>query len=192
MAGGAYRQTADTAGYSAFIIHHLSLIKMASGKGKKGFSAGLHDLFSDNAAAQSTLFGVEERRAPAAPQKASAKNFLSDLDAFLQEALEESLEKYDANQPDSVTPSAKTKTTSAPPRKIASGLDALIRQTIDVQEINADEAAGKKRLTVAVDRSKLDQLRVIARLENSYLKDLITQVIDGYIEEYKKDKGVQL
>jgi len=165
---------------------------MASGKGKKGFSAGLHDLFSDNTSAQSSLFGVEERRAPVTSGKLSVKNFLSDIDTFLQEALEESMEKYEANQPDSVTPSAKTKATAIPPRKLPSGLDALIRQTIDVQEINADEAAGKKRLTVSVDRTKLEQLRVIARLENSYLKDLITQVIDGYINDYKQDKGVQL
>ncbi len=61
-----------------------------------------------------------------------------------------------------------------------------------MQEISNDEASGKKRLTVAVDRSKLDKLKVIARMENSYLKDLLVNLIDGYIEEYTQQKGVSL
>jgi hypothetical protein len=163
-------------------------------KGKKGFSSGLSDLFNDGSSAQSSLFGAEETRVAASSKAAATprslhKNFLADIDMFLQEALEEGIEKYEAHQPDSVTRSARPKS-AAVPRKVPSGLDALIRQTIDIQEINTDEAAGKKRLTVAVDRSKVEQLRVIARLENAYLKDLLTQVIDAYIEEYKQDKGV--
>jgi hypothetical protein len=158
------------------------------GKGKKGFSAGLYDLFSDTTGAQSSLFESEGKGMSAV--RPVSKNFLADLDTFLQEALEEGLEKYEANQPDFVTPSAKTKSPAAEPlKKYPSGLDALIRQTIDVQEINTDEAAGKKRLTVAVDRNKLEQLRLIARLENAYLKDLVSRVIDSYIEEYRQDKG---
>ena len=119
---------------------------------------------------------------------------MSDLDSLLQEALEESLERFDANQPDTTTPSGKTKTTSviSTYRPPMSGLDALIRQTIDVQEIATDEASGKKRLTVTVDRSKLEKLKAIARLENSYMKDLLVTLIDGYIEEYTQQKGIEL
>lgn len=160
---------------------------------KKRFSQGLDDLFSDAAAAQHE--GVDaitvvqaERRAP------SHKNFAMGLDALLQEALEESLEKYDADQPDTMTPSRRSKSASftSGSGQNFSGLDALIRQTIDVQEIHTDEASGKKRLTVAVDRSKLDKLKIIARLENSYLKDLLVNLIDGYIVEYTQQKGIDL
>ena len=161
--------------------------------GKKRFSEGLNDLFSEsNAAQQGSLFG-EDRPVPAAAErKVVHKNFLQDIDSLLQEALEESMERYASNQPDTTTPSSKTKTTAAafPSRGTFSGLDTLIRQTIDVQEIQVDESTGKKRLTVAVDRSKLDKLKTIARLENAYLKDLLIQVIDGYIDEYTKHKGV--
>lgn len=165
-------------------------------KAKKGFSSGLSDLFTEGSGVQSTLFGAAETPFPAvgktaAAHKALHKNFLSDIDAFLQEALEESLEKYETLRSEGTTGSTRSPQ-AAPAHKIPSGLDALIRQTVDIQERDAEDAAGKKRLTVAVDRTKLDQLRLIARLENSYLKDLLSQVIDSYIEHYKQHKGISL
>jgi hypothetical protein len=157
---------------------------------KKKFSEGLDDLFNDGHDAQKSDVYSAER--PPTERKGAAKRFASDLDSLLQEALEESLERFDADQPDTTTPSAKNKSQNdaLPPRY--SGLDALIRQTIDVQEIASDENSGKKRLTVAVDRSKLEKLKLIARLENSYLKDLLIGVIDEYIEEYRQQKGIDL
>ncbi len=134
---------------------------------------------------------------PARPRrngKAAPKNFMLGLDALLQEALEESLEKYESNQPDSTTPSARKKSVSSDffqPEHLT-GLDALIRQTIDVQEIASDEATGKRRLTVAVDKTKIEKLKTIARLENAYLKDLLVTLIDGYINEYTHQKGIHL
>lgn len=155
---------------------------------KKTFSEGLNDLFNDAHDGQIAVAVRPPER------KSGHKNFMSDLDSLLQEALEESLERFDANQPDTTTPSGKTKTTSviSTYRPPMSGLDALIRQTIDVQEIATDEASGKKRLTVTVDRSKLEKLKAIARLENSYMKDLLVTLIDGYIEEYTQQKGIEL
>ena len=163
--------------------------------GKKRFSDGLNDLFSEsNAAQQGNLFGEGRVVPTAAERKVVHKNFLQDIDTLLQEALEESMERYEANQPDTTTPSGKTKATGAniSYRAPLTGLDALIRQTIDVQEIATDEETGKKRLTVTVDRSKLEKLKAIARLENSYMKDLLVQLIDEYIEEYTQQKGIDL
>ena len=116
---------------------------------------------------------------------------MTGLDALLQEALDESLERHESNQPDSVSASSKTKTASADTLRAParSGLDMLIRQTIDVQELTTDETTGKKRLTVAVDRPKLEKLKAIARLENAFLKDLLVQLIDEYIEEYNQKNG---
>ena len=163
---------------------------------KKRFSSGLDDLFSEAAAMQQGGIETATVFAPAAERKTSPhKNFAAGLDALLQEALEESLERYDSNQPDTTTPSStksRTQRSAMPSQSVMSGLDALIRQTIDVQEISHDEASGKKRLTVAVDRSKLDKLKVIARLENAYLKDLLVGLIDSYIKEYAQQKGVAL
>lgn len=165
---------------------------------KKRFSEGLDDLFSSSNANQGEAFGqalvLSSPAVPAGERKSVNKSFASDLDSLLQEALDESLERYESNQPDSVSASAKTKATPshglrAPMR---SGLDSLIRQTIDVQELVTDETTGKKRLTVAVDRPKLEKLKAIARLENAFLKDLLVGLIDEYIEEYTQEKGVSL
>ena len=162
---------------------------------KKRFSEGLDDLFSGSDASQGEAFGnsmvmtspsvASERKTP------SHKSFMTGLDALLQEALDESLERHESNQPDSVSASSKTKTASADTLRAParSGLDMLIRQTIDVQELTTDETTGKKRLTVAVDRPKLEKLKAIARLENAFLKDLLVQLIDEYIEEYNQKNG---
>ncbi|MFN0035773.1 MAG: hypothetical protein ACKVUS_11950 [Saprospiraceae bacterium] len=164
---------------------------------KKRFSEGLDDLFNSSHASHGELFGnAAAMFAPTAvvERKHTHKSFITDLDSLLQEALDESLERFEANQPDSVTASAKTKATNPDALRAhtRNGLDALIRQTIDVQEISTDENSGKKRLTVSVDRPKLEKLKAIARLENAFLKDLLVAVIDEYIEEYTQDKGLEL
>jgi hypothetical protein len=157
---------------------------------KKRFSKGLDDLFSSSPTSQDARFG-ETVSAPAAERKPAHKSFATDLDALLQEALDESLERYEAAQSDSPAARVKSKS-SATTSSAPTGLDALIRQTVDLQEFATDETTGKKRLTVAVDKPKLEKLKAIARLENAYLKDLLTSLIDEYIEEYVQEKGVVL
>ncbi|MEY3194672.1 MAG: hypothetical protein RIQ78_769, partial [Bacteroidota bacterium] len=72
------------------------------------------------------------------------------------------------------------------------GLDALIRQTIDVKDITTDDATGKRRLTVAVDKTQIDKLKTIARLENAFVKDLLVTLIDEYIDGYSRQKKLEL
>lgn len=155
---------------------------------KKKFSEGLDDLFRDQHTGETHWSHASD--APPRERKAAHKNFMHDLDALLQEALEESMEKLDAdaNLPAASTPRTKSKSSAG--AYAMSGLDALIRQTIDVQELHTDEETGKKRLTVAVDKTKLEKLKAIARLENAYLKDILVQLIDEYIREYTKEKGI--
>ena len=160
---------------------------------KKRFSSGLDALFSEAAAVQQG--GSETAAVLTSTRKPLGnKNFASGLDALLQEALEESLERYETKHSETASSNARSRAANvaSAPFQTLTGLDALIRQTIDVQDILSDEVSGKKRLTVAVVRSKLDKLKVIARLENAYLKDLLVTLIDGYIEEYAQQKGVAL
>jgi len=153
---------------------------------KKKFSQGLDDLFQDVESGQDAAHPAANTPAE---RKVAHKNFMSDLDMLLQEALEESLEKYEAKS----TGNNKNRISAEQqPARRMTGLDSLIRQTIDVQEITSDEVSGKKRLTVAVDRLQLDKLKLIARLENAYLKDLLVGVIDEYINVYKQQKGIEL
>jgi hypothetical protein len=166
---------------------------------KKRFSEGLNDLFStahhDDADIWSPA-GTDSEAVPrpAVERRVVGKNFMADLDSLLQEALSDfgTPEPRFADTAADLPTSGKTKSRAFADRPPLGGLDALIRQTVDVQEIATDEAAGKKRLTVAVDKNKLDKLKTIARLENSYLKDLLAGLIDEYIVEYKQRKGIDL
>jgi len=150
---------------------------------KKKFSEGLDDLFRDQPHEAETWAhagdtAVRERRMV-------GKNFMHDLDALLQEAMDDALEQLETEPPSS----SKSKSTTAF-RSPVSGLDALIRQTMDVQDLGTDEETGKKRLTVSVDKTKLEKLKTIARLENSYLKDILVRLIDEYLQAYAQEKGV--
>ena len=165
---------------------------------KKRFSEGLDDLFSNPHLEETrwaTAIAGDETAARPADRRNVGKNFMADLDSLLQEALEDNFERYDAAPPGDATRSGKTKSRTADAggyRAPMTGLDALIRQTGDLQEMTADEAAGKRRLTVAVDKIKVDKLKAIAKLENSYLKDLLVGVLDDYIADYKRRHGIDL
>lgn len=157
---------------------------------KKKFSEGLDELFNDQPAEKDTWGHATDT--PVRERKSGTKNFMHDLDELFHEALDEIPDKLpEADQPAASTPPTKSKSASAY-RAPMSGLDALIRQTVDVREITSDEVQGKKRLTVAIDREKLFQLKSIARLENSYLKDVVVELIDEYIREYTNKKGIEL
>jgi hypothetical protein len=161
---------------------------------KKKFSQGLDDLFKEvneplrsGGAVSEVTVRQPERRLP------SVKSFAQDLDALLHEAMEESLGRLQDNtEVDTPRLSAKSKSENAQSQSRITGLDALIRQTIDVQELTREDESGTRRLTVSVDRSKLEKLKTIARLENTYLKDIMIDVIDEFIQEYVRDKGIAL
>lgn len=165
---------------------------------KKKFSDGLDDLFRaadehHGEAMGGALSEMTVRQGGESRRPTSSKSFAHDIDALLHEALEESLERLDNPAPDTAKLAGKSKTRHDAPESLhASGLDNLIRQTIDVQQYIHDEATGVRRLTVTVDRTKLDKLKTIARLENAYLKDLLSGVIDEFITEYVQEKGVKL
>ena len=145
---------------------------------KKRFSEGLDDLLKDINNVETEEVAKETQ--PAASGRSSSKSFASDLDAVLNDALDESLDRFE-NAPDqSLAGKSKTRNTG----KNLGGLDSLIRQTIDVSELTRDEKTGKKRLTVAVDREKLEKLKSIAKLENSYLKDIVVEIIDEFLQDY--------
>lgn len=47
-----------------------------------------------------------------------------------------------------------------------------------------DSNANLKRLTITLERTKLEKLRAIARKENTYLKDLLQRAIDEYLKKF--------
>ena len=171
---------------------------------KKKFTDTLEDLFGesskDTLSKDSPLLAkTEVKKTKGAARKSSAKssgktgkNFIADLDFLFEDALVDAKEEVITQTPARQTNKTQKTTGKTQPKrrtkKPASGLDALIRRTIDTTELEVNYQA-KKRITFVFDREKLDKLKKIARKEKSYLKDLVDGLISEYIDDYESSKG---
>jgi hypothetical protein len=164
---------------------------------KKRFSSGLDSLFDESndpqpaaavAAAPPSVSDLEAEVKKVVMRKTSGKNFTSDLDSLFQEAftevVEEKVEKLrrDAGVNDPFEEANRTTT-----RKPLSGLDALIRQTVDTSLAGFEHAA-VKRLTIMFENQKIERLKTIAKQERSFVKDLVSTVLTEFIESYERKK----
>ena len=119
----------------------------------------------------------------------SRKNFTTDLDSLLEEAMQESFEEkiHIEKQEEPGQKEAQVFHQQAHRRRPMGGLDMLIRRTVEKSAIEEDES-GTKRLTVTFDKDKLNKLKKIARLERAYLKDILGEIIEEFIVRYEKEK----
>lgn len=164
---------------------------------KKKFTEGLETLFSDleqdSFSGQHALLKTtgKDRAAAAsekeaggeAEKKSSGKRFSDDLESFLHSAFEDSFERQMRREPAPAEEAAIKKRTHRP----VSGLDTLIRNTVDLKQINYEELP-TRRLTIVFDTQKLHKLKEIARLEKTILRDIIDDIVAQYIESYEKRK----
>ena len=119
------------------------------------------------------------------PRRTTSKNFTSDLDSLFQEAFTEAVEeKMDKLKRESglQDPFAADERAYNKP---LSGLDALIRQTVDASLASLDHAA-VKRLTIMFENQKIEKLKNIAKQERSFVKDLVSGVLSEFIENYER------
>lgn len=152
---------------------------------KKKFIDGLESLFtpSDEGFSEDSLLLVKEdkkkRRSSRKNRSSLGKTFTADLDSLFEEALKEDREeKQQRKSIDEWTLSTKKRI-----RKPLSGLDALIRGTLDSDE--ADEfRAALKRVSFTCDADKYKQLKEIAKKEKKYIKDILNNMMYEYIKEY--------
>ena len=162
--------------------------------GKKKFSAGLDSIFGEDVEqtiANITINVAEEEVAPTASKRSSTKNFTSDLDLLFQEALTDAVEEKarkmtglgKKNGADDTEDDSKNRF-----KKPLSGLDALIRQTVD-SSLAQLEQSPIKRITFTFEHQKLEKLKQIAKQERSYLKDIVQSVIADFISDYEKRHG---
>ncbi|NBU35317.1 MAG: hypothetical protein EBS35_01900 [Bacteroidetes bacterium] len=121
---------------------------------------------------------------PVAPvRRSNGKKFSDDLQTFLQEAFDDSFEKY--SDPNYVHDDSSNKKRSLKPM---AGLDAILRSTVDPKSMKIGPG-NTRRLTLVFDESKLNKLKSIARMERSYLKDIIDEIVESFIREYEIKKG---
>lgn len=147
---------------------------------KKRFTEGLDSLFgdADEQQGQQTLSLFPEDSSTGSAkrddEKKSSKGFASQLDAFLAEAFE--------NEP----PQSQANNKKEKPKRRLAGLDLLIQQTAEAPKTSRTKLADKRRLTLAFDKKQLTELKQIAEAEGVFLKDLIAQLIERYLEERDK------
>jgi hypothetical protein len=167
---------------------------------KKRFTDGLESLFSidqNKESGQGTTFlegsSPDEMRPgagkPAVSKPTSRKNFTTDLDSLLNEAMQESFEEQIQEREASAASKAQPFHQQAHRRKPLGGLDMLIRRTVEQGAVADDPLTGTRRLTVTFDREKLNKLKIIARMEKSYLKDILGDIVEEYIRRYENSKG---
>ncbi|MCP3932948.1 MAG: hypothetical protein GY705_28080 [Bacteroidetes bacterium] len=162
---------------------------------KKKFTDGLESLFGDSGG---STFGTDsplladtrkkdKRKSNKRKKRSSGKDFTSDLDTLFQEALNESIdEEIDRRKQRKKTTSSELAKKRS--RKPLSGLDALIRRTVEDSTMELQQSA-IKRVTFAFDRGKFDKLKSIAKTEKAYLKDILGKIVSQYIDEYEKEEG---
>ena len=112
------------------------------------------------------------------------KNFASDLESFLEETFEESFEAHLQAEPSAAEVEAQIKKRS---RRPLSGLDALIRSTVEPSSMEMHELP-TRRVTLVFDKNKLDKLKTIARVERTYLKDIIDDIVEDFLRTYEAEK----
>jgi hypothetical protein len=166
---------------------------------KKKFSSGLDSLFDvkqEEIVQQSTpsvkdafLSDTDTITQPAINRRASSKNFTSDLDSLFQEAFTDAVEqKLDKLRRTSGLHDA-FENEARPFKQPLSGLDALIRSTIDTS-LAGLEHAPIKRLTIMFESQKIDKLKSIAKQEKAFVKDIVSEVLTDFIKDYEKQKGI--
>lgn len=160
---------------------------------KKKFTDGLESLFNTDAkgdvSGKGTAFlrGAAVKKEEKKVVRRSKKNFTTDLDSLLEEALQESFEEQ-MSQKDKAQNSNKSHYQKQT-RRPMTGLDVLIRRTVEAGAIEESRKTGVKRLTVTFDKNKIAKLKRIARMEKAYLKDILGDLVAEYIKDYENKKG---
>ena len=130
--------------------------------------------------------------ATVAVPKKSSKKFFSDLDAFFESAIDDLWQENQTVDAD-LKPTEKLvqpKEGRAGKKSFFSGLDALFSSTTSVAGGQTEESLSHeehlKRVTFLFKKDKLEVLKNMAKKEKLYLRDIISKVLDQYLEE----KGV--
>lgn len=123
-------------------------------------------------------------------KKASGKTFTDSLQSFLSETFEASFERQmaEAEKQKEAKPKARK------PRRRRSGLDMLIRSTVEPSKVEIEEGdqPKRRRITLTFEPQKLEKLKSIAKVEKAMLKDIINDLVGEYIRQYETGKKENL
>ncbi len=160
-------------------------------KNKKKFKAGLESLFGtdkdqETLAEESPLLVktqalTKKKKEKRIKKRASGKNFTSDLDSLFEDSVKETIKEQaqslvEGSNSEKHQSRRKTK-------KPLIGLDALIQRTYDG---GPDDSDFKKRVTVVLEKKKVERLKKIAKSEKKYLKDILGNLVNEFMKEYDR------
>ena len=117
---------------------------------------------------------------PRAKRKLSSKKFTADLDSFLSDSFERE------NVAPSTSPApASSQKKALRPRRRKTGLDLLIRSTVadEDRSTKGGNTAETKRVTLIFKKDHLATLKEQAKERGMYLKDVVQEMVSGYLEE---------
>jgi hypothetical protein len=151
---------------------------------RKKFKAGLESLFMEREEEQVVHYAPETPKSEvitavkeAPKSKKSGKDFSSDLGHAMQDAFIKQEEDFIA-QDENLRISDLSK---RPFRKPLSGLESLLRKTIDSEELDNET---KRRIVVIIESGKVERLKSIAKGESLFLKDIIERCVNLFLEDY--------
>lgn len=165
---------------------------------KKKFLDGLESVFghaSDDDLSEDSPLLVSEK--PKGRSKAkvtrkrrksssSNKNFTSDLDSLFEGVLQESMQEKAHKMTKGLD--SRTLSTKRRNRKPISGLDALIRNTTGIENLEEELKASIRRVSFAFDARKYKKLKSIAKEEKTYIKDVLNNIITEFLKSYEHQK----
>ena len=111
------------------------------------------------------------------------ESFKDALEAFFREELPEKVlqrAEEDAGQPRQGQGSS---------RRPKGGIDSLIQGTIVKDQLELGRKDASERLTLVFDKTHVSKLKSIARLEKTYLKNIVTELIQEFIRTYESEHG---
>jgi len=153
---------------------------------KKKFAEGLESLFDESLSETFERRNplLEEKPKPSKPAKSkkrsSGKTFESDFNEMFEETLRETVQE----KAKEIKKKTSTDATKRRTRKPSSGLDMLIRRTVESSEIDF-EPGTKRRITFLFEEEKIEKLKKIARLRKAYLREIMNELVEEYIEKYE-------
>lgn len=138
----------------------------------------LPDLLSQIDLLEEELNASEEKKKSASSQR---KSFSNDLESFFQESVGEmqSLASAELSH-------MKKQIDSRQKSKAPVGIEALLQRTLQGQE-KEELSLQTARLTLVLDKEKVERLKLIARQEQLALKDLVGELLERYIQEKKNN-----
>lgn len=156
---------------------------------KKKFSDGLDSIFSDiheepmattYVLKDSPKVDVEERNSRM--ERKGGKNFSSNMDDVIMKSFVTNGENKNKEEDDnSNIRYSHVKKQRTP----LTGIDGLFSRSIEYGDLDSDT---KKRIVLILENKKVDRLKAIAKKEDLFLKDIITQSVSSFIENYDRRK----